>query len=162
MDANTWRMDDLSTIFFNYDMLTFWISNAFHEFPFTLVISHGQQQLCRIWRNMFAFISTMKHPHSSEVVVALVDMQGKIHVPACLVSSVPWVFETPTWVRGGKRLECRSLSFFSDHILNTLRTLSSRTPHICAMQQDDSQDLEAVEAMLYDVAGVSPLWHWVI
>ncbi|KAI8549504.1 hypothetical protein RHMOL_Rhmol06G0029900 [Rhododendron molle] len=29
-----------------------------------------------------------------------------------------------------------------------------RTPHICAMQQDNSQDLEAVEAMLYDVAGV--------
>ncbi|KAF7141975.1 hypothetical protein RHSIM_Rhsim06G0021800 [Rhododendron simsii] len=28
------------------------------------------------------------------------------------------------------------------------------TPHICAMQQDNSQDLEAVEAMLYDVAGV--------
>jgi len=29
-----------------------------------------------------------------------------------------------------------------------------RTPHICAMQQDNSEELEAVEAILHDVAGV--------
>ncbi|KAL5778195.1 hypothetical protein ACOSP7_011121 [Xanthoceras sorbifolium] len=29
-----------------------------------------------------------------------------------------------------------------------------RTPDICAMQQDDSEDLQAVESILYDVAGV--------
>lgn len=40
-------------------------------------------------------------------------------------------------------------------VLNyVLKTLLYRTPHICAMQQDYSEDLQAVGSTLYDVAGV--------
>lgn len=41
-------------------------------------------------------------------------------------------------------------------------TVIYRTPDLCAMQQDDSDDLQAVGSILYDAAGVVSFWSFIM